>query len=113
VSPERQIIFAGVGLYTPPCESLNPVQQPDDDQHHDGECLAHVYAAGCPPFPYPVSGGYVSRGVILMHGAAPVVDPYTCTVLWYTWDSANAHPSYSLVRAGGLNRPGIFGGSNF
>ena len=63
--------------------------------------LAHVYAAGCPPFPYPVSGGYVSRGVIVMHGAAPVVDPYTCAVLWYTWDSANAHPSYSLIRAGG------------
>src|SRR5271165_2780408 len=63
--------------------------------------LAHVYAAGCPPFPYPVSGGYVYGGVIVMHGAAPVVDPYTCTVLWYTWDSANAHPSYRLVRAGG------------
>jgi hypothetical protein len=61
----------------------------------------HVYAAGCPPFPYRVSGGYVSRGVIVMHGAAPVVDPYTCTVLWYTWESANAHPSYSLIRVGG------------
>jgi hypothetical protein len=61
--------------------------------------LAHVYAAGCPAFPYPVNGGYASRGVIVLHGAAPVVDPYTCSVLWYTWDSANAHPSYSLVRA--------------
>ncbi len=54
-------------------------------------------------FPYPVSGGYVSRSVIVMHGAAPVVDPYTCTVLWYTWDSANAHPSYSLIKVGGSN----------
>lgn len=64
--------------------------------------LAHVYAAGCPPFPYPVSGGYASRGVIALNGAAPVVDPYTCSALWYTWDSGNAHPSYNLVSAGGF-----------
>jgi hypothetical protein len=61
---------------------------------------AHVFATGCPPFPYRVSGGYVSNDVIVMDGAAPVVDPSTCTVLRYTLKSANAHPSYSLIRVG-------------
>ena len=58
---------------------------------------AHVFATECPPFPYRVSGGYGSNGVIVMHGAAPVVDPYTCAVLEYTLKSPNAHPSYSLI----------------
>jgi hypothetical protein len=48
------------------------------------EAIAHVFAAGCGPIPYAVTGGAdPNNGVLTLVGPAPIVDPYSCFMLGF------------------------------
>jgi hypothetical protein len=42
---------------------------------------AFVFTGICPPTPYRVEGSMVPDGSLVLTGPAPVVDPYSCTVV--------------------------------
>lgn len=58
---------------------------------------AYVFSENCPPTPYPVEGIMYSETDVTLGGAAPVVDPGSCTVLGYTWDNYNASLRFHYV----------------
>jgi hypothetical protein len=51
---------------------------------------AHTFTAGCGPAAYWVEGIVYSDTDVMLTGAAPVQDPYSCEVIGYTWHSPNA-----------------------
>jgi hypothetical protein len=51
---------------------------------------AVVFTYACGPVPYSVEGSVTREGVLTLIGAAPVIDPWTCVTLGYTWTSPNA-----------------------
>jgi hypothetical protein len=58
---------------------------------------AFVFSASCPPAPYPVQGIVISETDVTLEGPAPVVDPASCVVVDYTWDSYNASLRFRYV----------------
>ncbi len=49
---------------------------------------ARAFTQFCPfPFPYPVSGSVSPQGVLTVVGPAPLIDPYSCTVIGMVWSS--------------------------
>ena len=58
---------------------------------------AYVFSENCPPTPYAVEGIIYSETDVRLYGAVPVVDPYSCDVVDYTWDSYNAALRFHYV----------------
>lgn len=48
---------------------------------------AYVFSSNCRATPYHVEGTIYSETDVTLEGAVPVVDPYTCGVLGYTWEN--------------------------
>lgn len=51
---------------------------------------AFVFSENCPPAPYKVEGVIYAETDVRLDGAVPLVDPDSCQVVDYTWDSQNA-----------------------
>jgi hypothetical protein len=58
---------------------------------------AYVFSSTCPPTPYIVEGIIYSETDVSLFGAVPVVDPVSCDVVDYTWDSHNAALRFHYV----------------
>ena len=58
---------------------------------------AFVFSENCPPAPYKVEGVIYSEADVRLDGAVPVVDPVSCQVIDYTWDSQNAALRFHYV----------------
>ena len=58
---------------------------------------AYVFSENCPPTPYPVEGIIYLETDVRLDGAVPVVDPYSCDVVDYVWDSHNASLRFHYV----------------
>jgi hypothetical protein len=58
-------------------------------QWHDKELVATAFAFAypCPPFPYEVHGTVNTDGVLTLVGKAPLVDPFSCTVIDHIWSN--------------------------
>ena len=54
------------------------------------EATAVVFTFACGAVPYGVGGTINSAGVLTLVGAAPVIDPWHCITVGWTWASANA-----------------------
>ena len=47
--------------------------------------VSHSYWCGH-AYPYAVTGGIeLVTGGLVLQGPAPIIDPYSCAVLWYEW----------------------------
>jgi len=57
----------------------------------------YVFNANCPAMPYYVEGTIYSETDVTPEGAVPVVDPYTCAVLGYTWENYNSASRFRYV----------------
>jgi hypothetical protein len=51
---------------------------------------AVVFTFTCGPVPYAVDGSVSRDGILTVIGAAPVIDPWHCVTVGYTWTSPNA-----------------------
>jgi hypothetical protein len=51
---------------------------------------AVVFTFACGPVPYAVEGAVSRDGILTLIGAAPVIDPWHCLTVGYTWASPNA-----------------------
>ena len=58
---------------------------------------AYVFSENCSPTPYHVEGVIYSETDVRLDGAVPVVDPYSCEVVDYTWDGNNAALRFHYV----------------
>ncbi len=58
---------------------------------------AYVFSSACPPTPYTVEGIIYSETDVSLFGAVPVVDPVSCDLVDYTWDSYNAALRFHYV----------------
>ena len=58
---------------------------------------AFVFSENCPPASYRVEGVVYSETDVKLDGAVPVVDPVSCQVVDYTWDSHNAALRFHYV----------------
>jgi hypothetical protein len=58
---------------------------------------AYVFSSNCPATPYHVEGTIYSETDVTLEGAVPVVDPYTCAVLGYTWENYNSALRFRYV----------------
>ena len=58
---------------------------------------AFVFSENCPPAPYKVEGVIYSETDVKLDGAVPLVDPVSCQVIDYTWDSQNAALRFHYV----------------
>ncbi len=68
--------------------------------HRIGNTLlgtAFVFSKNCPPAPYKVEGVIYSETDVRLDGAVPLVDPDSCQVVDYTWDSQNAALRFDFV----------------
>ena len=68
--------------------------------HRIGNVLsgtAFVFSENCPPAPYRVEGVIYSETDVKLDGAVPVVDPSSCQVVDYTWDSRSAALRFHYV----------------
>lgn len=68
--------------------------------HRIGNILsgtAFVCSENCPPAPYKVEGVVYSETDVRLDGAVPLVDPDSCQVVDYTWDSQNAALRFHFV----------------
>ena len=68
--------------------------------HRIGNVLsgtAFVFSENCPPAPYRVEGVIYSETDVKLDGAVPVVDPSSCQVVDYTWDSHSAALRFHYV----------------
>ncbi len=52
--------------------------------------VAFVFSENCPPAPYRVEGLIYSETDVRLDGAVPVIDPDSCRIVDFTWDSHNA-----------------------
>ena len=48
---------------------------------------AYIFAYHCGPVPYPVSGSVGAGGILVLRGAAPIVDLRSCVVVDAAWTS--------------------------
>jgi hypothetical protein len=68
--------------------------------HRIGNILsgtAFVFSENCPPAPYKVEGVIYSETDVRLDGAVPLVDPDSCQVVDYTWNSQNAALRFHFV----------------
>jgi len=46
---------------------------------------AYTFLGRCGPIPYQVSGGE-ENGALILRGAAPLIEPWTCQILQWVWN---------------------------
>lgn len=63
--------------------------------------VSHSYLCGL-AYPYAVSGSVGPAGLLTLFGPAPIIDPYSCTVLGYEW---TGNSTLVFVRYGGPPAP--------